>query len=339
VAPGGRLFGHFDTISPRTEVDERPRGDTGRVPPGGSAVGGDRNKRAAHAERATSHGLKNLGVRRNCGRKEQEHDAGDSTPTLNVIILTNQIMTIVAGEKSFTPSRPQTSSLLARVSGVLFAPRSTFEALARSPRVVGVVTLTLFVTIGCSAIVLNTDVGQLALLDRWDRTASALGQAVDNELYAGMIEASRHGVVYATVMAIVTGPVLTLGLSVLLFAAFRAPAPGAVRYRQVLAVVGHAGVILALRQVAATPLTYVRETLSSPLTMGAFFPMMDGASPAAQVLAAMDVFVIWWLVVLAVGMSVLYRRPTRRVAYVLVGAYVTLSITGAMLTMVVGGTA
>jgi hypothetical protein len=187
--------------------------------------------------------------------------------------------------------------------------------------------------------VLETDVGQLALLDRWDRTASALGQAVDNELYQGMLEASRRGVAYAAVMAVVMGPLLTVGLSVLLFAAFRAPPPITVRYRQVLAVVGHAGVILALRQVVSAPLTYVRETLSSPLTMGAFFPMLDEASAAARVFAAIDVFVIWWIVALAVGMSVLYRRPTRRVAYLLVGAYVTLSIAVAMLTIVVGGTA
>ena len=238
-----------------------------------------------------------------------------------------------------TPPESQASSLLARVSGVLWAPRTTFEALSRAPRVLGVVTLTLFVTIGCSAIVLETDVGQLALLDRWDRMASALGQAVDSELYQGMLEASRHGVAYAAVMAVVTGPLLTVGLSVLLFAAFRAPAQSTVRYRQVLAVVGHAGVILALRQVVSAPLTYVRETLSSPLTIGAFFPMLDEASAAARVFAAIDVFVIWWIVVLAVGMSVLYRRPTRRVAYLLVGAYVTLSIAVAMLTMVVGGTA
>jgi hypothetical protein len=248
-------------------------------------------------------------------------------------------MTIVAGEKLFTPSESQASSLLARVSGVVSAPRTTFEALSRAPRVVGVITLTLFVTIGCSAIVLETNVGQLALLDRWDRVASALGQPVDNDLYQAMVEASRHGVAYATVMAVLTGPLLTVGLSMLLFATFRAPAPSAVRYRQVLSVVAHAGVILALRQFVAAPLTYVRETLSSPLTMGAFFPMLDEASAAARVFAAIDVFVIWWIVALAVGMSVLYRRPTRRVAYLFVGAYVTLSIAVAMMTMVLGGTA
>ncbi len=248
-------------------------------------------------------------------------------------------MTIVTGDKFFTPPGSRTSALLARVSGVVYSPRTTFEALSLAPRVVGVITLTLFVTIGCSAIVLETDVGQLALLDRWDRTASALGQAVDAGQYQAMTDASRHGVAYATVIALVTGPLLTAGLSVLLFAAFRAPGPSGVTYRQVLAVVGHAGVVLALRQVVAAPLTYVRETLSSPLTLGAFFPMLDAASSAARVFAAIDVFVISCIVEIAIGMSVLERRPALREAYLLAGANVTLANTEALITMVVGGTA
>ena len=238
-----------------------------------------------------------------------------------------------------TPPGSHSCSLLARVSGILYAPRATFEALSAVPRAFGVITLTLFVTTGCSAIVLGTNVGQLALLDRWDRMASVLGQTVDDGQYQAMAEASRHGLAYATIMAVVTGPLLTAGLSVLFLAAFRAPAASAISYLHVLAVVGHAGVILALRQVVGAPLTYVRETLSSPLTLGAFFPMLDEASPVAQCFAAIDLFVIWWILVLAIGMSVLYRRSTRRVAYVLVSAYVTLSVAMAMMAAALGRTA
>ena len=166
-----------------------------------------------------------------------------------------------------------------------------------------------------------------------------LGQTVDDRQYQAMVKASRHGVAYAAVVAALTGPLLAASLSVLLFAAFRAPAVSAVTYLQVLAVVGHAGVVLALRQLVGAPLTYVRETLSSPLTMGVFFPMLDTASPAAQFFAAIDVFVIWWIVVLAIGISVLYRRPAGRVAYVFVSAYVTLSAAMAMMAAALGGTA
>lgn len=236
-------------------------------------------------------------------------------------------------------SGSQASSLLARVSAVLHSPRSTFEALSHAPRAFEVITLTLFVTLGCSAIVLGTNVGQLALLDRWERMAVALGQTVDGRQYQAMAEASQHGVLYAIGIAVVTGPILTVALSALVLAVFRAPGTRTVTYRQTLSIVGHAGVILALCQVVGAPLTYMRETLSSPLAMSAFFPMLDQSSPVARVLATLDLFVLWWVIVLAIGVSVLYQRPARRVAGAFVGAYVTLSITMGIITAIVGGTA
>lgn len=254
--------------------------------------------------------------------------------------------------------RREGALLIARVITILYSPRTTFEALALAPRVLGVVTLSFLVTTGCAAIVLETDVGQLALLDRWDRTASTLGRTVDDVQYRAMEDASRHGAAYAALMAAVTGPVLTVGLSGLLFAVFRAgrvaarpdqPAlggrsafadrPNTVTYKHMLAVVGHAGVILALRQVIGAPLTYMRETLAGPMTMRVFFTMLDEASFAARFLSTIDLFVVWWIIVLAIGMSVLYRRPALRLACLFVGAYVTLSAVVAIVVAAVGGTA
>lgn len=237
------------------------------------------------------------------------------------------------------PVRTQAGTLLARVLAILHSPRTTFEALALAPRALGVITLTFLVTAGCTAIVLETDVGQLALLDHWERMAFMLGQTVDDVRYRAMEDASRHGTAYAALIALVSGPVLTVGLSGLCFALLRAPASSPVTYRQVLAIAGHAGVILALRQVIAAPLTYARETLASPMTIRLFFTMRDEASLAARFFETIDFFVIWWIVVLAVGMSVLYRRPARRLAYVLVGAYVTLSSVVTIVMAIVGGTA
>lgn len=257
-----------------------------------------------------------------------------------------------------TPLRSEAGALLARVIAILHSPWTTFEALALAPRVFGVVALTFLVTAGSTAIVLETDVGQLALLDQWERTAFSLGRTVDDARYRAMEDASRHGAAYAVLIAAVSGPVLTVGVSGLLFAVFRvsraaarpaqpvlagrpalADRPGTVTYRQVLAIVGHAGVILALRQVIAAPLTYTRETLAGPMTMRVFFPMFDDTSLAARFFAAIDLFVVWWIILLAVGMSVLYARPAGRLACVFVGAYVTLSTVVTIVMAAVGGTA
>ena len=250
--------------------------------------------------------------------------------------------------------RREGAPLFARVIATLHSPRTTFQALALAPRVFGVVTLSFLVTTGCAAIVLETDVGQLALLDQWERTASTLGRTVDDVQYRAMENASRYGAAYAALMATVTGPVLTVGLSGLLFAVFRtarvatrfeqqglavrptfANRPDTVSYRHVLAIVGHAGVVLVLRQVISAPFTYMRETLAGPITMRVFFTMLDEALFAARFLSTIDLFVLWWIVLLAVGMSVLYARPAWQLACVFVSVYVTLSA----IVVAVGGAA
>ncbi len=236
------------------------------------------------------------------------------------------------------------SPLFTRVLGVVHSPQATFEAVARTPRWFGVMALTVLVTAGSSAILLRTEVGQLALLDRWERMASAFGLEIDDIQYAAMEDASRHGASYAVVSALVAGPLLALGVSVALFAAFRAGRSAftghpAVTYRQVFAVVAHAGLILALRQVVAAPVAYVRETLASPVTIGMFFGMPNEASIPARLFGVIDLFILWWVIVLAIGMSVLSQRPAPRLAIAFVGTYLALAAALTIAMVVAGGTA
>lgn len=235
-----------------------------------------------------------------------------------------------------TPLYSPAESLLARVLGIVHSPRATFEVVSRAPRWLGIAISTFLFTAGCTTILLETDVGQLALLDQWERTASAFGQSIDDRQYAAMEEVSRNGAAYAALSSLVSGPVLTVALSALFFAAF---GTGRATYRQVLAIVAHAGVILALRQAIAAPVTYARETLASPMTLSMFFGMLEEGSLPARLFGLIDLFVIWWIVVLAIGLSVLYQRPARRLAVAFVGAYVTLAVVLAVVMAMTGGTA
>lgn len=229
-------------------------------------------------------------------------------------------------------------SLPSRLLGVISSPRATLTAVAAAPRSAGVLALTFAVTALCSAALLQTDVGRLALLDQWERTASAFGQTVDDQQYAALEEGSRNGVAYAAITSLASGPVLAIALAGVLFAAFTARFGRAASFTQVLAVVAHAGVILALRQVIAAPVNYARETLASPMTMTFFLSMLDEASPLARLFGIIDLFVLWWLAVLAIGMSVLYQRRTRPLLMVFVGAYVVLALLLVIAMAMTGGT-
>jgi hypothetical protein len=231
------------------------------------------------------------------------------------------------------------NSLPARVAGVVRAPRTTLAAVAASPRWAGVLLLTTLVSFGCSAALLQTEAGRLALVDQWERTAIAFTGGVDDAEYARLEALSHQGVAYAAITAITSGPVMTFGLAVVLTLVLRAVLKSPASFVQVLAIVAHAGVILALRQVITTPLNYVSETLASPTTLVRLAGTLDESSPLARFLGVIDLFVAWWIVVLAIGVAVLARRPARRLALAFAGVYVALALLLAAAMALSGGTA
>jgi hypothetical protein len=234
---------------------------------------------------------------------------------------------------------PVADSLPTRTAGVLHAPWRTFARVIESPRWIGVLAITTTVTFLSSAAFLETDTGRLALLDQWERTAVAFGQPVDDARYATFDRASEQGTTYAALTALAIGPLLVLGVSVLLFAVFNGMLRGNAQFRQVVAITAYAGVILALRQVVAAPLDYARETLASPVAANLLFPTLDEASPLARFLGVIDLFIVWWACVLAIGVAVLYRRRARSLVLGFIGAYLALAALLALMMAVAGGTA
>jgi hypothetical protein len=214
--------------------------------------------------------------------------------------------------------------VLARLAGVVLRPRSTFAAVVVHPRWAGVLAVATAASLAATAGLLATDVGRVALVDQWERTALAFGWPIDDARYAEMQELSRYGMPYAAATAVARGPAAAGVLAGVLYGVFAARG-GRARFAQVLAVVAHASVILALRDLVAAPLNYLRESLSSPVTLVQLAGILDEASPLARFLASIDLFMIWWIVVLAIGLAALYQVRARLVAAGLLAAYVAVA--------------
>ncbi len=232
------------------------------------------------------------------------------------------------------------TSLAARVAGVIRSPRATFAALARGDRTpwVDVLLLSTLVIFLANAALLSTSVGRIALLDQLERTATAFGRPVDDAAYAQMRAVSTQGIAYAAVVALTTGPALALGLAAVFYGLFGTLRRHA-RFATVLTVTAHASVVLALRQVVAAPINFAAETLASPTTLVRIAGSMDETSPVARVLGIVDVFVLWWIVVLAIGLAAIAGRRATGLALGLTGAYVVLAVLLALTMLATGGAA
>ena len=211
--------------------------------------------------------------------------------------------------------------------------------MAASPRWVGPVAVLAVVTAASQALLYRTDVGQVALVDQWERTALAFGQDVDDARYAELQSLSRSGPLYGVATALASGPVLTVAIAGVIFLTFRPRGDRSVSFPQVLAVTAYASVILALRQLVSIPVSVAREATGGATSLGLWFPALDAASFGGRFVGALDIFMIWWVILLAMGVGILYERQGRTLAAALLGVYAGVALLLAVTMTALGGTA
>lgn len=222
-----------------------------------------------------------------------------------------------------------------RVIGVLWHPRRTMTEVVARPTFAAAWLLLLAVLAICAFALLSTAVGRQALVDERVRVVEALGGRVDDVAYAAL-QTNPPWLVYLTSGGrLLLTPALTLlvaaGLSTL------AALDGVkVRYGVSLAITVYASLVLAFQQVVVTPLNYVRESLTSPTNIGGLLPMLDEGSLPARWLGSIDVFGLWWISLLAVGLAAATGRPARRYVARLLMAYIGIAALVAAVFAVLG---
>lgn len=213
--------------------------------------------------------------------------------------------------------------LFARVAGVVLSPRETYAAVAARPRALGVLLVVLAVVVAAQGIFLSTEVGRQATLDQQVEAMETFGVPVTDEAYARMEESMQWAPVIGGVNAVIFWPLMMAIIGALLHGVFGLLLGGAATFKQVFAIVAHSAVIIALQQLFSLPLSYARGEFAGA-NLGAFVPMLEETSFVARFLAGIDLFFVWWIVSLAIGVGVLYRRRTGGIATTLLGIYVFL---------------
>jgi len=223
-------------------------------------------------------------------------------------------------------SATRSTSLPARIAGVIFSPRATYADVAARPRVFGALAFVLAVIVTATFAFLSTEVGQQASLDNQVHQMEAFGRTVNDAQYAQMERMAPYSRYFAAGFQLVLTPIMALIVAGLAFAVFNAALGGDASFKQVYAIVVHSGALLTLQALFTLPLAYARESLSGATNLGVFFPFLDENSFAARLLGSLDLFLIWWMVSLAIGLGVLCRRRTGPIATTLPGIYMTIGL-------------
>ena len=212
-------------------------------------------------------------------------------------------------------------SLVARIFGVLTSPKATFQSVVLAPKWFGVLVCTTFAVAIFTTLPLTTEAGRQAAIDKQVTQMQSFGVQVNDEMYNRMEKQSAIMPYTTAGSIVVVSPIIVTIFAGILFAIFNAALGGEASFKQVFTVVSHAGVVSSLGAVFGGLVNYFRQRMDSVTNLGSLFPMLSEKSFVANFLGAIDVFVVWWLLVLAMGLAVLYRRRTQPIAITLFVVY------------------
>ena len=226
-----------------------------------------------------------------------------------------------------TPAAPD-PGLFARFIGVITSPKATFQAVVANPKPIGILFLVAVVMSVFTAGMQYTEVGRQSALDMQVSAMERFGMTVTDEMYARMEQQVRSPLsgVWTVISQFVFLPLMALFFAALFWAIFNALLGGSARFKQVLAVVTHSMVIMALGVALTIPVQLLQGqmTYTGPFNLGVLVPMMDENSFVARFLSWMNLFTLWQTFVTAIGLGVLYKRRTTPIAVTLIGIYVVL---------------
>jgi hypothetical protein len=216
------------------------------------------------------------------------------------------------------------------------SPYATLSSVVNQPRSLDLAVLVIVVATVCSVGFLLTNVGRLAALDQEVRQLESIGSVITEARYAELRQLLPYRPVISAAAIIVGWPLMWIATAFVV----RAIGNRATRqatFAQVFTVVVHASSVFALRAIVATPINYARESLGGATSLGTLVPGFGDSTFVARLFGALDIFVVWWAVLIAMGLSILYQSRTVPIARWLLGAYATAAAALALTQALRGG--
>jgi hypothetical protein len=238
-------------------------------------------------------------------------------------------VTDVASVSDSVQNKPD-PGLFARLIGVLFSPKETFAAIVARPRWLAVMIVTLMMSSAAYYVILSSQDMQDAIVDQQVRAMESRGNVVSDQQIANIERFIGYLPVGYAVGIFVLGPLFGAAIAGIVTGIFTTLMGGNGTFKQVFAVMNHAGFIPAISALFIAGMLAVgaKPIGARPpgANLGVFLPMLEDTSFLAVLLRSIDMFLLWWMVVLAIGLGVLYKRRTGPIATTFIGLYIVIAL-------------
>lgn len=209
----------------------------------------------------------------------------------------------------------------ARLSGIFTAPSRVFEELKRRPTWLAALLAVVLVTAALNAVLLWSETGEAMVRQQLQEAAEKSGREVPPEAADTQIAVLRY---LGPASIVVIFPVMTLALSGLVYLIFSVVLGGEGTFRQALSAYAHTALIGIPGAAVATTMIFLKGNTKSSTAVTAFLPFLEENSFVYRFCQGLDLFIIWQLIVLSIGMGIISRMSTRKAATAIFSVYLVI---------------
>jgi len=212
-------------------------------------------------------------------------------------------------------------SFPARLAGIFTAPSLVFEELKRRPTWLAALLAVTLVTAALNVAVLWSNTGETVMRQQLQEATEKSGREVPPEAVDTQIAVLRY---LGPASIVVIFPVMTLALSGLVYLIFSVVLGGEGTFKQAFSAYAHTALIGIVGAAVATAMIFLKGNTKSSTAITAFLPFLEENSFVYRFCQGLDLFIIWQLVVLSIGMGIISRMSTRKAATAIFSVYLVI---------------
>ncbi|RME00828.1 MAG: YIP1 family protein [Calditrichaeota bacterium] len=202
-----------------------------------------------------------------------------------------------------TGTQPATrTNQISRMIGVLFAPGETMKNIASQPTWVFPLVIIILVSVA-SGYLLQDLVWQRAL-EQIQNNPNVTQQQLEISEKITRISTWAAPVLAVPIMYLIIAGLFLFTGNVLL--------GGEARFKTAFSVVCWSGMVSVLGAIVTIPIMRSRGELTSITSLTFLAPGADIKSATYFILSQLDLFYVWWVAVLGVGMAAVYNFPIKK---------------------------
>jgi hypothetical protein len=199
-------------------------------------------------------------------------------------------------------------SFVARMGGVLFSPGATFEDIVRAPDFIAPLITIIVATVAVTETMLQK-IGMVRIVQMSLEQSGRAQSMSPDQIQQAVQRGASIGTVIARIGAVIGSPIFLLIVAAVGLLILNAFFGANVKFGKVFAITCYASVPTIIGALFALPIFLFGDPNSlnvqdpTPTNLGFFLNPMETSKPLFVVASSLDIFRIWFVILLAIGLS------------------------------------